>query len=128
MHVRKYRAKTGAVLASFFIRLVYVVRRYRVTVVSLALEASKQLVGLELGKEKKEINPWGSFASARPSEEYQLCPVGRLQPAPHCTALQPVNLGAPLTAPTSSDSQFWPSVLCACVSRVVLPFEIRALT
>lgn len=120
MHVRKYRAKTGAVLASFFIRLVYVVRRYRVTVVSLALEASKQLVGLELGKEKKEINPWGSFASARPSEEYQLCP------AVGCTALQPANLGAPLTA--SSDSQFWPSVLCACVSRVVLPFEIRALT
>jgi hypothetical protein len=37
VHVRKYRAKTGAVLASFFIRLVYVVRRYRVTV-SLALE------------------------------------------------------------------------------------------
>ena len=69
-------------LASFFIRLVYVVRRYRVTVVSLALEASKQLVGLELGKEKKEINPWGSFASARPSEEYQLCPAySRL----HCT-------------------------------------------
>ena len=83
MHVRKYIAKTGAVLASFFIRLVYVVRRYRVTVVSLALEASKQLVGLELGKEKKEINPWGSFASARPSEEYQLCPAySRL----HCTA------------------------------------------
>ena len=81
--------------------------------VSLLLE---KLVGLELGKEKKEINPLGSFASARPSEEYQLCPA----------AQQPANLGAPLTA--SSDSQFWPSVLCACVSRVVLPFEIRALT
>ena len=36
--------------------------------VSLLLE---KLVGLELGKEKKEINPWGSFASARPSEEYR---------------------------------------------------------